>query len=269
MTGESYRYFIRNYSQRPSDPGHIRELDYEEMLADRPFASIPTVQCTDRVTYIGDFWGAALGSEALLILFHISKSQQRDEQKPQPVNLQLLTEKTRIAIDHINQQLRYLELYGFVRIYQRFDSYNPNIPTAPVFRVNDNTPLLPEHLLEELPISLQLLHERELSAIRTRSNIKFGASLSLSPEEEFTPAQLQQEKKLKQILKDQLSQPVYSTWFERTRFLVKDNQLFVIASNEFAKYWLESTHAKLIAASASGYTICFHTQDEQETIIQT
>jgi DnaA N-terminal domain len=269
MPRESYRYFIHDYTHHPSNPGHIRELEYEDVLLDQPFSSIPTVQCTDRVTYIADFWGAALGSEALLILFHISKLQQQDEKTPQPVNLQLLTEKTRITIDRVNQQLRYLELYGFVRMYQRFASSSPSLPTAPGFRVNDNTPLLPEHLLEELPISLQLLHERELSAISKKSDITSGTSHSLPLEEDFTSTQLQQEKKLKQVLRNQLSLPVYSTWFESTRFIVKDNHLFVIASNEFAKYWLESTHAKLIAACAPGYNICFHTSEEQETIIQT
>ncbi|QXE01432.1 DnaA N-terminal domain-containing protein [Terribacillus sp. DMT04] len=269
MSRESYRYFIHNYSHRHTDPGHIRELDYEEMLLDQPFSSIPTVQCTDRTDYISDFWGAALGSEALFLLFHISKALKSDKQKPQPVNLQLLAEKTRIKIEHLHQQLRFLEMYGFVRMYERFASSDPSLPIVPVFRANDHTPLLPEHLLEELPISLQLLHERALLDVSTESDISSGTSLSLPLQEDFTPMQLQQEKKLKQALKDQLSQPVYSTWFESTRFLEKDNHLFVITSNEFAKYWLESTHAKLIASCAPGYIIWFRTKDEKDTFSQT
>lgn len=229
--------------------------------------------------YLLDFWGAIMGSEAVMLYIHLKRYCFAGKDFCFPDMETIMAKMKKGSRTTINKYMDILEHYGFIVKIYRIDTERNNGFSSPFFKVRKYVPLLSQDLIEQLPKTLQKEHEKFLAkANGIELNDSFDPEVFIkdlmqsakvmksnhqkSKEEElkrkgklmeYIISQLTSEEQerwfmILQDLQTKVSKPSFETWLQNSIILldIEEKSIKIYTQNYFVLEWLKSQYKELI-----------------------
>lgn len=229
--------------------------------------------------YLIDFWGAIMGSDAVMLYVHLKRYCFAGKDFCFP-NMTIIREKMKKGSKAtINKNMDILEEYGFIAKIQRYNKNNENRQASPFFKVRRYIPLLTQDLIEQLPETVKKEHEKFLARAngvelnetfdseafikdlmkRTetmqskKQKMKDKALMEKGDWKDYILSQLSpfEKESMRMMLTDlaeRISKPSFETWFKDTiiRLNTEKHEIKLYAPNYFAMEFINSQYKQLI-----------------------
>ncbi|KEK23965.1 DnaA N-terminal domain-containing protein [Bacillus gaemokensis] len=223
--------------------------------------------------YLLDFWGAVLGSDAVLLYQHLKRYAFGKKDFCFP-DLEMIGLKMGKSPNTVKKYLSILEDNHFIAKFNRYDVTDNNREVSPFFKIRRYVPLLTQDMVNELPPKLQELHEKfmdEYSGLSLTNELTEQTAVvnEMTIGKEII-ANKHQRKKIQAILNEEdnyqyiiknldddsrysteffhdelikhISKPSYETWIEKLLFIPRNGKWIIACPNTFILEWVQGNY---------------------------
>ncbi|MFD1609832.1 DnaA N-terminal domain-containing protein [Oceanobacillus luteolus] len=232
--------------------------------------------------YLLDFWGAVMGSEAVMIYIHLKRYCYGGKDFCFP-NMETIRRKMKKGSKAtIIKYMDILEEHGFIAKINRIDKKRNNGFASPFFKVRRYIPLLSQDLIEQLPKEIQEEHDKFLARANgidldenfdpevfindlmkssqvMKSNHQKDKEETLKQQgkmKEYILSQLSTEQQerwmmIQQDLESKISKPSFDVWIRDSIIVIdiEKQAVRIYCQNTFVVDWMRKSYKQMIVES--------------------
>ena len=224
--------------------------------------------------YLLDFWGAVLGSDAVLCYQHLKRYAYGKKDFCYP-DIELISLKMDRSLNTVKKYLRILEEHHFVAQFNRYDSQDNNREVSPFFKIRRLVPLITDEMYQNLPTRLKEAHDQYMSDYKNLSltnslteqdmilneivsnreiihkksvKEKLDAVMAEQLKLEFSkdalnPHDKKATEEFTQVLAKKVSIPSFNTWFRDLIFIRTDELTWTVyCPNNYVREWISEKY---------------------------